>query len=557
MHSLRLLALLIIFTLIAACVPTATPPPATATPTMAPSPTPVLTEGTEGFPWWNDAVFYEIFVRSFRDSDGDGIGDFNGITEKLDYLQALGVRGLWLMPINPSPSYHGYDATDYYAVNPAYGMLDDFKRLLEEAHKRGIRVTIDLVLNHTSDQHPWFREALKGNPEYKDWYVWSATDPHQPGPWGQQVWYLGPNGEYYYAVFPGGLPDLNYNNPAVRAEAEKIAAFWLKDVGIDGFRLDAARYFVEDGKVLADSAGNHAFIEAWAKTYRAINPQAFTVGEIATGTSTVAQYTRTGTELDSGFDFDLAQGIVSAAKDGNATTLKFYLVNAVKYFPKQNGANFLTNHDQARAMSAFSLGDGIGKNKAAAAILLTEPGIPFLYYGEEIGMTGTRTSGAMADVPIRSPMQWSAVQGAGFTDGIAWAFINNQFKKVNVAAQTGQADSLLEHYRRLIQLRKAHPALRVGQTHILDTTSKDLIAYLRVSAAEKILVIVNLDAKPVSTYSLTLKKGPLSGEYVPVSLWDNATIAPLTANAAGGFDGYVPLTEIPPYGVVIVRLDSK
>jgi glycosidase len=550
MKPVRFLTVLIITVLIAACVPTATPAPATFTP--APSPTPVLAEGTEGFAWWNDTVFYEIFVRSFRDSNGDGIGDFNGITEKLDYLQGLGVRGLWLMPINPSPSYHGYDVTDYYAVNPDYGTLDDFKNLLTEAHKRGIRVTIDLVLNHTSDQHPWFREALKGNPEYKDWYVWSQTDPGITGPWGQKVWYLGSNKEYYYAVFWSGMPDLNYNNPAVRAEAKKMAAFWLADVGVDGFRLDAVRYLVEDGKILADSPANHAYFEEWGQAYRAINPQAFTVGEIWTGNSTVAKYTRTNTELAAAFNFDLAEGMINAAKDGDTTTLKFYLVDTVRYFPEQDNANFLTNHDQARTMTEFSIGDGIGKNKSAAAVLFTAPGIPYIYYGEEIGMTGNKP-----DERIRTPMQWSADKGAGFTEGIAWEMINNDFKTVNVAAQVNQPNSLLEHYRKLIQLRNTHPALRVGQTAVVNTGSKDLIAYLRVSADEKILIVVNFDAKPVSAYSLLLEEGPLSGEYTTSSLWDSATIAPLTANAAGGFENYLPLAEIPAYGVVIVKLDSK
>src|SRR5262245_60602664 len=168
----KISAVLLLFSILASCsraTPTAVPlPEATATPAVA---------GTDGFPWWNDAVFYEIFVRSFRDSDGDGIGDFDGITEKLDYLHDLGIRGLWLMPINSSPTYHGYHVTDYYAVNSQYGTMDDFKHLLAEAHKRDIKVIIDLVLNHTSDKHPWFQSALTPGSEYHDWYVWSDTDP--------------------------------------------------------------------------------------------------------------------------------------------------------------------------------------------------------------------------------------------------------------------------------------------------------------------------------------------------------------------------------------------
>src|SRR6266496_178176 len=276
MHKMRLrikiTSLLLLVSILAACGPASQP---IETPVVHPTETPVTQQGTEGLPWWNDTVFYEIFVRSFRDSNGDGIGDFNGITEKLDYLKGLGVRGIWLMPINPSPSYHGYDVTDYQAVNPDYGTLDDFKHLLSEAHKRGIKVIMDLVLNHTSAKHPWFQSALQPGSQYHDWYVWKDQDPGTLGPWGAQTWYKASNGQYYYAIFWDQMPDLNYDNPAVREEAKKIASFWLKDIGIDGFRLDAVRYLVEDQK-LADSASNHAFLAEWGKYYRSINPQAFT-----------------------------------------------------------------------------------------------------------------------------------------------------------------------------------------------------------------------------------------------------------------------------------------
>src|SRR5919109_147792 len=207
---------------------TNTPQPTqTSTPILLPTipVTPVqpvtgLPQGTDGYPWWNDTVFYEIFVRSFYDSDGDGIGDFNGITSKLDYLNDgdpntttdLGITGLWLMPIHPSPSYHGYDVTDYYDVNPEYGTLDDFKSLIDEAHQRGIRITIDLVLNHTSSKHPWFEQAQDTTSPYRQWYVWSAT------PLGGQYWHYGSGQEYYYARFGVGLPDLNYANPEVVKE---------------------------------------------------------------------------------------------------------------------------------------------------------------------------------------------------------------------------------------------------------------------------------------------------------------------------------------------------
>jgi glycosidase len=267
-----LFSVLLLFAVLAGCAqatPTATPPPLVTE-------TPVPEEGAAELPWWNQSVFYEIFVRSFRDSNGDGIGDFNGITEKLDYLQELGIKGLWLMPIHPSPSYHGYDVTDYYAVNPQYGTMDDFKRLLDEADKRDIKIIIDLVLNHTSARHPWFESALTPGSEFHDWYKWSETDPGTLGPWNAQAWYRASNGLYYYAIFWDQMPDLNYDNPAVQEEAKKITAFWLDEVGVDGFRLDAVRYLAED-QALADSDANHAFLEEWREYYRSIDPEAFTV----------------------------------------------------------------------------------------------------------------------------------------------------------------------------------------------------------------------------------------------------------------------------------------
>ncbi|HUF00696.1 MAG TPA: alpha-amylase family glycosyl hydrolase, partial [Anaerolineales bacterium] len=528
------LLLLIIF--LVGCVPATQP---TAIPTAQPTQTPVAAEGTEGFPWWNDAVFYEIFVRSFRDSDGDGIGDFNGIVEKLDYLQGLGIKGLWLMPINPSPSYHGYDVTDYYAVNPDYGTLDDFKHLLEEAHKRDIKVIIDLVLNHTSSQHPWFREASTPGSQYHDWYVWKEENPGTLGPWGATAWYRASNGLYYYAIFWDQMPDLNYSNPSVQEQAKKITSFWLEDIGIDGFRLDAVRYLAEDER-LADSNTNHAFLEEWGEYYRSIAPEAFTVGEAWTDNANVKEYTRTDEELDSAFNFDLSAAILKSLNESNNTSVRFLLQTTVRDFPQQDNANFLTNHDMPRVMN--QLGQGTEKAKAAAGILLTAPGIPFIYYGEEIGMSGTKP-----DELIRTPMQWTDEKGAGFTDGTPWEPINTDFATVNVASQIGDDTSLLEHYRALIQLRNARPALRIGKTYVAESNSSKVVSYLRADANETLLVVINIDDAPVTDYELKLSTGPLSGSYNAISLLDNSTVNSVQANEFGGFDTYTPLAEIPPY----------
>jgi len=529
------------------CVTSTPAPTETPVPTIAPTATPDPYRGTDGFRWWNDTVFYEIFVRSFYDSDGDGIGDFNGITEKLDYLQELGIKGLWLMPINPSPSYHGYDVTNYYAVNPDYGTMDDFEHLLEEAHKRDIKIIIDFVMNHTSTKHPWFQQALTPGSPYHDWYVWNETDPGTPGPWGANAWYRASNGQYYYAPFWDQMPDLNYDNPAVREEMNKVTSFWLEEVGIDGFRLDAVRYVVEDDQ-LADSKANHAFFEEWGQYYRSVNPQAFSVGEAWTGNISVKKYVETNTELDAAFNFDLSDALLKSVKDNNSTVVRFVLQSTIRDFPEHDNANFITNHDMNRVMSQLPT-DQTAKAKVAAAVLLTVPGIPFIYYGEEIGMSGTKP-----DEHIRTPMQWDDTQGAGFTDGKPWEPVNSDFGVVNVSAQTGDDTSLLEHYRKLIQLRNEHPALRVGKTYVTESNSNKVLSYLRVSNDETLLVIINFDDEPLTNYKLDLSIGPLVGQYNATSLLDASTINTLTANDKGGFDDYVPLDELPPYSIFVIQL---
>ena len=278
----RIFFLLILsITILAACAtvpaipPTApTQPAAPATPIATSRPTTIsvppvapisgLPQGTDGYPWWNDSVFYEIFVRSFKDSNGDGIGDLNGLIEKLDYLQDLGVTGLWLMPIHPSPSYHGYDVTDYYSINPDYGTLDDFKRLVTEAKQRNIRIIIDYVLNHTSTEHPWFVASQDPQSPYRDWYVWSKTDP------GQEHWHRAANGDYYYGFFGEHMPDLNYTNPEVTEKMNDVARFWLQDIGIDGLRLDAAKYLVEEGTVIQNSDSTHEWYKNFRPEYKAV-----------------------------------------------------------------------------------------------------------------------------------------------------------------------------------------------------------------------------------------------------------------------------------------------
>ncbi len=523
----------------------------TRPPTATPQPIPTLDPAVNR--WWNDAVFYEIFIRSFYDSDGDGVGDINGLIEKLDYLNDgdpdtdsdLGVTGLWLMPMMESPSYHGYDVVDYYRVDEEYGTADDFKRLIAEAHKRGIRVTIDLVINHTSKQHPWFIASDNGDPEYRDWYVWADGDPGYLGPWGQRVWYAGKDG-YYYAVFWSGMPDLNLSNTAVTDEIYNITRFWLEEMGVDGFRMDAVRHFIENGIAQENTPATHAWLRDFHTFYKSVNPDAFTVGETWTDSQNAALYAVD--ENDIPFEFDLAEAYLRAAGSpvvGNLVD-QAALVDA-SYPPNQFGI-FLTNHDQNRVMSV--LGD-VEKAKAAAALLLTSPGVPFIYYGEEIGMTGTKP-----DEDIRLPMQWNSDdERVGFTDGRPWRAPAADYPEVSVALQDDDPDSLLNVYRALIHLRNAHEALRRGDWTPAATNSNRIYAFLRQTEDETLLVVVNLSDYAVADYSLDVADGALDGAVTAVTLYGPPAETNPNINGNGGFSGYIPFAEIPPQSAAVIQLN--
>ncbi len=537
--------------------PTAEPSP-TPAPTLGPVPVePVLglPTGSGGFPWWNDAVFYEIFVRSFFDSDGDGIGDFAGIIEKMDYLNDgdpetttdLGVTGIWLMPVFPSPSYHGYDTVDYYDVNPQYGTMEDFRRLLEEAHAHGIRVIIDLMLNHTSSEHPWFEAARDPGSEYHDWYIWSEADPAMIGPWGQRVWHLDPvSGQYFYGVFWEGMPDLNYANPEVVAEMQNVVRFWLEEVGVDGFRLDGARYVVEEGSNLADTPANHQFFAELNAYIKSLNPEAFIVGEVWTTSFAVVSYVKAD-ELDMAFEFDLASAFLASAQRGTAERARNQMTLSNRMFPLGEYGVFLTNHDQERVMS--QLGIEVERAKVAASLYLTAPGTPFIYYGEEIGMTGRKP-----DELIRTPMQWNAEPQAGFTTGQPWEPVNAFYAERNVANQDEDPDSLLNHYRQLVRLRNEHVALRTGAPLLVESGVDQVYALLRHSEDETLLVLINLGDEPVSDYNLSLSSGPLAGAYQAVTLLGEGDPAGFTANSRGGLDAYQPLPTLPAGSTVILQL---
>jgi len=499
------------------------------------------------------------------DSNGDGIGDINGLISKLDYLNDgnpktttdLGVTGLWLMPINPSPSYHGYNVSDYYAVNPQYGTLDDFKRLLDEAHKRGIRVIIDLVMNHTATDNAWFQESKDPTSPRRNWYIWSDKDPGYTGPWGEKVWYSSGEG-FYYAIFDASMPDLNYTNPEVRAEMEKVTRFWLDDVGVDGFRLDAAKHIVEEAQVQENTQANHTWWKEFRQAYKADNPQALTVGEVWSSTDQVAGYLQ-GDELDLAFNFDLAGSIIKAVSNESSFIIRASLESSSRKIAPLQFATFLTNHDQNRTMT--SLGENPDKARVAATVLMSLPGVPFVYYGEEIGMTGMKP-----DQNIRTLMQWSADANAGFTPGeYALMPLNSNFKEVNVALQTDDPASLLSHYRSLVQLRNDHAALRAGDYIQVESSASQVLAFLRVSQAETLLVLINMGKEPLSEYELSLDKGPLSGEYKAALLLEsqfldqNVKVLPPVISPTGGFTSYLPLPEgqtLPAYSCLIIQLQA-
>ncbi len=528
----------------------ATTPPETATQTDE-----RLYVGTGDLPWWNDAVFYEIFVRSFADSDGDGVGDINGLIERLDYLNDgnpettddLGVTGIWLMPIMESPSYHGYDVTDYFQIDEEYGSEEDFHKLIEAAHARGIRVIVDLVLNHTSTEHPWFVESTDPGSERRDWYVWENEDPGYRGPAGQPVWHETEEG-FYYGVFWHGMPDLNLENPEVTEATHEAAEYWLQEMGVDGFRLDAIKHLVEDGRLQENTPATHEWLQEFNSTYKGSNPNAFAVGEAWTGTQQIQDYT--GDEVDIAFQFELAEDIIKSSREGIGSLLTKTQSDVVEAYPPGQYATFLANHDQNRTMSQLR-GDEKGA-KIAASILLTSPGVPFIYYGEEIGMTGEKP-----DEDIRRPMQWSDEgPGAGFTEGVPWRPPAEDFVTRNVVTQDRDPESLLSHYRELIQLRNNHPALRVGDWTLVDTKPSRILSYVRQDGNETILVLINPSRNMVDDYSLSLSDGLLDDEIEVRLLFGEGKPSAPDINDAGGFTDYKPFDSLPPQSTFIIEFIS-
>ncbi len=469
---IRVFLFVLLITLVTACNGTALP--ATAQPEPDPD-------------WWRDAIFYEVFVRSYQDSNADGIGDIEGLISRLDYLADLGVNALWLMPVMVSPSYHGYDVVEYYTVDADYGNNADFKRLIEEAHRRDMKVIIDLVLNHTGKGHKWFLDARDPNSARRDWYIWADVRPVETQV-NKNVWHVAPDG-VYFGLFWSGMPDLNYRTPAVTEEMYNVTQFWVEEMGVDGFRLDAIKHLIETDGVVENTAETHAWLQDYRAFYDGLDPAIMTVGEVWSSTYAVADYVGEH-ELELAFEFDLASAILYSVENSSSRALDGALSTVLDQYPPNQFATFLGNHDQDRIMSRFR--EDEANAKLAATLLLTLPGVPFLYYGEEIGMTG-----AGKDENKRHPMQWSADQHAGFSTTQPWIEMNADALTRTVSAQQAAPDSLLSHYKALIALRKTHPALLNGETALIHTNNTDVFAFKRQTADQSILVIINLAAQPL------------------------------------------------------------
>ncbi len=410
-------------------------------------------------------AYYEVLVRSFADSDGDGIGDFNGLADKLDYFVDLGITGLWLMPINPSPTYHGYDVTDYYAVNPDYGTMEDFENLVAEANSKGITIMLDMVFNHTSNQHPWFLAALEGDETYRDYYVFSNED-------NGEYWHGSTNGNYY-GYFSYTMPDLNLENPAVFDEIVNISKFWM-DKGVMGFRLDAVSHFYSDNEYLDRTStyvDNIIFLQDYMDAIDEYNSDVYVIGEVWEEDlyQVVGDYFG---GLDAPIDFPVSAIIRSAAQSTSNRRYASLLEEIYDYYRRINkdfiSAPFVANHDMDR-FATMVLGN-TDMERMAAEMLLTLPGDPILYYGEELGMFGYKTNGenGIWDETRRLPFLWDdpeyLTDWLGTTTASIIDLDNKNSALGGAESQMLDSSSLWNVYATLLQLRNENIALKYGNS---------------------------------------------------------------------------------------------
>ncbi len=454
--------------------------------------------GGGGPGWLRDGFGYQIWVRSFFDSDGDGIGDLNGIRAKLDYINDgkpegsdLGASVIWLSPIFASPSDHGYDTTDHLAIQPEYGTPKDLQALLAAAHKRGVKVMLDLVVNHISDKHPWFKHAAASKKSVKrPWFVWRKDDPGWTQPWGKNgVWHER-NGSYYYGLFTPQMPDLHVANPDVAKALTDIFTHWL-DAGVDGFRLDAARYLVETGggPGQADTQPTHAFWQKWRNLADTRGDIAL-FGEVWTKATTVATYLQ-GNELHGCFDFDLAAGIRKGLQLRTSAMFRQALCKTAA-IDKAVWGRFAGNHDMRRIADIAENKTRVGL--ALASVMLV-PGMPWIYYGDELGVPSGDGGG---DRAYRLPMPWSSGEpNLGF-GGKPWIAVPASYVKHAVKDESKDSNSLLTLVRELARIRGNCEALRRGPVRLLDVPGDDGmdVAVMQLGrwdkvSSERALVVLN------------------------------------------------------------------
>ena len=487
--------------------------------------------------WWKESVFYQIYMPSYADSNGDGYGDFKGMTEKLDYLQNLGIKGIWLTPFLTSPKVdNGYDVANYYEVDPTYGNKADFDTFLNESHKRGIKVIIDMVFNHTSTDSNWFQESRKSkdNP-YRDYYIWKDEPNNWESFFGGTAWEKDPiTNQYYYHKFDKRMADLNWSNPKVVAEIQNVLRFWLNS-GVDGFRLDVINFLTTNGitkdNPMKDGKQNHIndidqegvknamrIIKSTVNEY----DNRFIVGEIGSDKIEVLKQYQSQDLLDVVFNFNFG----SIKKF--STQRIFDELQSMEKNMSNYPTLFFGSHDMPRMIDRLADGK-TDRAIALTALMLTAKGVPFIYYGEEIGMHNiiAKNINEMVDIQgrthyklaiekgknnaeallegnehnrdkSRSPMQWNSTVFAGFSKEKSWIKINSDYKKTNVHVLESQKSAILNSYKKLIALRNKEKVLQYGTYENLEY-SKDQISFTRLFEGEKITVIINFGIKKVIT----------------------------------------------------------
>jgi len=479
--------------------------------------------------WWKETVFYQIYMPSFQDSNGDGVSNFAGMTTRLDYLQSLGIKGIWLTPFLKSPKVdNGYDVADYYQIDAVYGSMDDFQFFLNEAHKRNIKVVMDMVLNHTSTDNKWFQESRKSKDNsYRNYYIWKDKPNNWESFFGGGAWHLDSiTNQYYLHKFAVRMADLNWSNPAVVKEVQKVLRFWL-DLGVDGFRFDVINFLntddiitdnpIKEGKIQSVYNINQPGVKAAIAVIKAtVNeyPNRFTVGEVGNDQIDVLKQYQSPELLDVVFNFNFGS-IPAFSVERLYNELQSMEKNMSDY-----PTLFFGSHDNPRILNRLANGN-IDRAEALVILMLTAKGVPFIYYGEEIGMQNITANNydEIKDIqgktfyqlaidagktPVealaegnnhnrdksRSPMQWDDSEYAGFSIAIPWIKVNEDYKKVNVQEALKQKNSILNTYKVLLELRNNEKTLQYGRYKKLERDG-DIIQFTRTYKGDDITVIIN------------------------------------------------------------------